>query len=141
VARVADILRCSFGPDNWVRQQAPLAVGKFTTPTLELSVVAGNRQSYTAHPTTALLAVEIGDFLLNDDREIRACLYAELGIPEYWIVNLVDGQLEVYRQPIEEGGGRYRFRYASRQIIPAGGSVTPMSSPGHVINTDDLLGR
>ena len=48
-------------------------------------------------PTDVLLLIEVGDASLDDDREVKRPLYAEAGIAEYWIVNLVDGCLEVHR--------------------------------------------
>ena len=53
----------------------------------------------TAHPTTALLAVEVADSSLAQDRLTKTRLYAAAGIPEVWIINLRDNCVEVYRDP------------------------------------------
>jgi Uma2 family endonuclease len=45
------------------------------------------------------LAVEVADFSLGRDRSIKARIYAAAGVPRYWIINLVDDQIEVYTQP------------------------------------------
>jgi Uma2 family endonuclease len=61
-------------------------------------------------PVDIILVVEVADSTIRFDREIKAPLYAAAGISEYWIVNLLDNCLEIYRQP--EGG-----IYASIEII------------------------
>ena len=59
-----------------------------------------------ARPGDVLLLIEISNSTLEFDREVKGLLYAEAGIPEYWIVNLVDHCLEVYRRPTPRG---YKF--------------------------------
>lgn len=68
-----------------------------------------------AHPAAEdiLLIVEVADSTLEFDRTIKRDLYAEAGIPEYWIVNLPDRCLEVFRSPL---GGAYQ----QKQLIHAG---------------------
>jgi Uma2 family endonuclease len=50
-----------------------------------------------------LLVVEVSDSTLENDRTLKLEIYAEAGIPEYWIVNLVDNCLEVHRHPSPSG--------------------------------------
>jgi len=59
-------------------------------------------------------------------------MYAEAGVPEYWIVNLVDGVLEVYREP---HGAAYRdTRHAGPDEL-----VTPVAAPGGAVGVSDLF--
>ena len=55
-------------------------------------------------PAGRAAVIEVADTSLDDDRAIKLPLYAENGIGECWIVNLLDRVVEVYRQP---GNGRY----------------------------------
>ncbi len=87
-----------------VRPQCPLAVSDDSEPEPDLAVIAPGDYA-EQHPITAYLVVEVADTSLGRDREIKAALYAEAGIPEYWVVNLVEKVVEVYRDP---GEGRYR---------------------------------
>jgi Uma2 family endonuclease len=57
-------------------------------------------------PSEAFLIVEVAQSSLADDRGWKATLYASCGVPEYWIVNLVDDLIEVYREPGAEGYAR-----------------------------------
>ena len=46
-----------------------------------------------------LLVIEVADSTLDKDHEVKGPMYAEAGIPEYWIVNLIDERVEVYTTP------------------------------------------
>jgi Uma2 family endonuclease len=74
-----------------VRPQLPLAVGDDSEPEPDIAVVQGAWQDYShSHPFTAVLVVEVADSSLLHDRKRKTRLYAQAGIPEYWIDNLVD---------------------------------------------------
>ncbi len=77
-----------------VRVQLPLAVSELSEPEPDLAVVpAGDYDR--AHPHTGLLVVEVADSSLATDRR-KARAYAMAGVPEYWIVNLVEAVIEVH---------------------------------------------
>lgn len=65
---------------------------------------ADDYQTATPCPSDILLLIEVADASLDDDRAIKVPLYAENGIAECWIVNLLDSVVEVYRHL---GNGRY----------------------------------
>lgn len=94
---VAEALRRAF-PQHYLRIQAPLALGDLSAPEPDLAVVPGHPRDYRdGHPTRALLVVEVADSSLLHDRQRKVPLYAEAGIAETWILNLVQGTLEVFR--------------------------------------------
>ncbi|MGA2499510.1 MAG: Uma2 family endonuclease [Tepidisphaeraceae bacterium] len=103
IARAARLLEGIFGPAHWIRTQAPLDISDESVPEPDVAVTEHPIEHYSSHPTTALLVVEVSDSSLRLDRE-KAELYAAAGIQEYWIVNLVDRQLEVYRHPSPAAG-------------------------------------
>jgi len=83
-----------------VRSQVPLALGEHSEPEPDVMVVEGPPDAYTdTHPSAAVLVVEVADSSLAKDRAQKRLLYARHGIPEYWLVNLIDQHLEVYRDP------------------------------------------
>jgi Uma2 family endonuclease len=81
-----------------------------------------------------LLIIEVADSSLEDDRAVKAPLYAESGIPDYWIVNLVDRVIEVFRQP-RDG------RYAEPQRLGLDDALDIMTLPGASLPVADLMGR
>src|SRR5262245_12911210 len=88
-------------PSGWtVRLQAPVSLDEESEPEPDLVVVPGRPADYRrAHPTHPVLAIEVAESSLAFDREQKGSLYARAAIEEYWIVNLVDRVLEVYREP------------------------------------------
>ncbi|MEM8777452.1 MAG: Uma2 family endonuclease, partial [Cyanobacteria bacterium P01_G01_bin.49] len=70
----------------------------------------------SSHPQVSdiLLLIEIADSTLKFDREVKLPLYAEAGIIDFWLFNLIDQQLETYTQPYQTLNGSYNYR--SQQI-------------------------
>ena len=135
-----DALRAAVGPGFVVRAQLPLALGEYSEPEPDVAVVAGSPRDFAdAHPTTALLVVEVADTTLSFDRETKASLYAAVGIPEYWLLNLVQRQLEMYRQPGPMPDSPYGFGYRTRTVALPGEEVTVPGPPGARLAVADLL--
>ncbi|MDQ7040199.1 MAG: Uma2 family endonuclease [Rhodothermus sp.] len=123
VLKVAQALHVVFGAGYVVRTQGPLALDPYSEPEPDVAVVAGTLDDYAeAHPSTAVLVVEVADASLHFDRTRKAALYARAGIPDYWIVNLIDRVLEVYRQPQNE-------TYRSHQVLSPHDRLTPLAQP------------
>jgi Uma2 family endonuclease len=135
--RVAEVLRWALQGGVWVRTQAPLDLGLVIEPEPDVSVVKGCREDYTAHPTTALLVVEVSETTLAYDREDKASLFAKGKIDDYWVVNLIDCQLEVYRTPAPDASRAHG--YGDVTILRRGDSVSLLAFPGIAIQVDDLL--
>ena len=139
VELVAEALRLAFGHGWRIRVQLPLALGPESAPEPDVSVVGGTpRDTPSGHPTTAVLVVEIADSSLPLDRGPKARVYARAGIGDYWIVNLLDRVLEVYREPSGRGP-RGRARYAAVERLGADASLAPLAAPGATISVADLL--
>src|SRR5262245_45310181 len=101
---VSSALRQAFGAGWTVRTQAPIALDNVSEPEPDIAAFAGGPRDYRdAHPAHPVLAVEIAESSLRLDRGLKHRLYARAGLSEYWIVNLVDGVLEVYRGPVRRG--------------------------------------
>lgn len=107
-----------------VRGQEPITLPPNSEPEPDL-VIARNRSDryLSGHPNPAdiLLVVEVADSTLKYDQDVKLLLYAESGISDYWIFNLVASCLEVYHQPYQDLQGN--FGYASKQIFLPNASV------------------
>ena len=138
VHAVAEALRTAFGRGWHVRIGAPLALGDFSEPEPDVSVVRGSFRDYRdAHPTSAALVVEVAQTSLRLDRRTKASIYAAGGIADYWIVNLVAGVLEIHREPVATT--RQRWEYRSVTAFGPDARVTPLGAPEAVIRVSDLL--
>jgi Uma2 family endonuclease len=138
VARVGRALERILGAGFWVRMQFPLNLGT-TDPEPDVSVVAGRLEDYSDHPTTAALIVEVSDSSLAYDRSRKASLYARAGIQDYWIVNLVNNQVEVRRDPQSDPSQPYGHGYASLTVLVPPAVVTPLAAPQVSLAVADLL--
>jgi Uma2 family endonuclease len=135
-----DVIRAAFGAGFYVRTQGALDLGTRSQPEPDIAVYPGAPNDYRDHhPTTALLVVEVSDSTLAYDRGRKAAVYARAGIADYWIVNLIDRQIEVYRKPIAAAAHPRRFVYEDVTVVPATGVISPLAAPTAVIRISELL--
>jgi Uma2 family endonuclease len=139
VDRAGEVLKQLLGGGVWVRTQLPLNLGAASDPEPDVSVVVGRRGDYTDHPTATLLVVEVSDTTLDYDRGRKASLYAQAGVADYWIVNLVDRQVEVYRQPGPDATQFYGHGFGSQSTYGPGDTIAPLAFPQIGIPVADLL--
>ena len=133
VLNVQEALRSVMPQGCHMRSQLPMVLGQLSEPEPDLAVVLGSRKDYRdAHPTTALLVVEISDSSAVRDRELKAAVYAGAGIPEYWILYRATPRLEIFRNP---QGGTYR----EHRVLQQSDSVSPFAAPSTSIRVADLL--
>src|SRR4029077_12769197 len=122
-------LRAVFASGNAIRAQMPLALGDDSEPEPDIAVVPGSFKDYAyAHPTTAVLVVEVADSSITHDKRRKIPLYARAGIPESWLLNLQKKAREVSRDPMD---GRL---YRSRTLLRLGDTVSPLARPEAVLS-------
>lgn len=139
ITAVQRVLARAFGDDHVIRPQLPVALDDTSEPEPDLVVVPGGPWDYLhGHPATPLLLVEIAETSLAPDRH-KGGLYARAGIADYWIINLVDAVLEVYREPGPAPTARFGWEYGSVQILPRDASVSPLAAPDARVAVADLL--
>jgi Uma2 family endonuclease len=119
-------------PDTvWVRIQHPFAATDDSAPQPDVALVPDGDYG-KAHPSRAYLVIEVAASSLRFDRTVKAGVYAEAGVPDYWVVNLVDGQIEVHREPTPRG---YRVVTTYRR----GERVALLAFPDVTIAVDDVV--
>jgi hypothetical protein len=114
-----------------VRIQMPIAASDESEPEPDLAVTPLSSDT-SDHPTRPLLVIEVAQSSLGKDRGVKARLYAECGVPEYWIVNLVDRAIEVHADP---AGSRYR----SCRVYRSGESAQPEAIPEIEVAVDAVI--
>jgi Uma2 family endonuclease len=135
VGRTARLLAEAFGPGHHTRQQLPVILNDRSEPEPDVVVVPGTEFDYlSSHPTPSdlRLVVEVSDTTLRFDRGRKRAAYARAGILEYWILNLPERQLEVYRDP---SGSRYR----SVTVYGEQAAATPLAAPHVSVCAADFL--
>lgn len=130
VQYASDALREAFGAGFVIRVQMPIGIGDDSEPEPDVAVVRGTASDYlAAHPTTAVLIVEVADTTLRFDRTTKARLYASAGIPEYWIVDLDERILEVRRNPAPSPGAASLHEYSTLTRHGLDDTISPLAAP------------
>jgi Uma2 family endonuclease len=140
VVLVSEALQQVLPKNLHLRTQLPLALSDYDEPFPNLAVVSGSPRDYLSqHPTSALLVVEVSEASLKTDREVKGSLYASAGIPEYWILNLRERVLEVYREPAADARAVYGAAYRQQRIYTTGEPVSPLCAPDATLAVEQLL--
>jgi len=128
-------------PSGWiVRNQQPVSLDDESEPEPDLVVVPGRPADYRhAHPERPALAVEVAHSSLYFDRQHKGSLYARAGIEDYWIVNLVDRVLEIYREPVPDPAAIYGWRFRSVTTWAPPAVAIPLAFATSRIAVADLL--
>ena len=135
VARLIHALTPILHGQAIVNAQNPVQLGDLSEPEPDFLLLRPDPDFYTTrHPKAAdvLLLVEVSDTTLRFDREQKRRLYAKHAIPEYWIVNLIDHCLEVYRQPQHDD-------YLSKTLLTEADSLTLAALPEVRVAVADIL--
>jgi Uma2 family endonuclease len=127
----AQVCRRVFGEQHWVREQMPLNATEASDPEPDVLVSELPMASYKDHPVSAILVIEVSDTTLRLDRR-KAAVYAEASVKEYWILNLNDRQLEVYRSPNPASRS-----YRDHRIIKENETVSPLTKPQAIISVKE----
>jgi Uma2 family endonuclease len=104
--RIAQCLRKAIAERAELREGQPLAASDISEPQPDVMVVP-NDDYWRKHPDRALLVVEVSRSSLKIDKGPKALLYGLAEVDEYWIVNHVEGVVEVYR---DRHNGEWRQR-------------------------------
>jgi Uma2 family endonuclease len=140
VMHVQTVLRTAFGSDYHVRVQMPFALDDMSEPEPDLAVVVGAELDYFhGHPEAAALLVEVANTTLSFARRRKGSLYARARVADYWIVNLADRQLEIYREPVVDSSAHYGWSYARSQLLRGPDVVSPLAAPQTEIAAGELL--
>jgi Uma2 family endonuclease len=140
IRKVGRSLERAFGPGWEIRTQGPMGLGEESEPEPDVAVVPGEPEDYgSAHPSGAALIVEVSESSLVFDRNHKGSVYARAGIPDYWIVNLVEGVLEVYRDPAPDAAAPFGARYGRREVLDFSGQVSPLAAPHASIHVRGLF--
>jgi Uma2 family endonuclease len=136
-----DWLRTVFAaPNHHVRCQMSFDVGEDTDPGPDLAVVVGSRKDYlTGAPRAAVLIVEVADSSLFYDTTTKAEKYATAQVPDYWVIDLENRQLIVFRDPAPLPASLGANAYRQRNTYGPDAIVAPLAAPDSSVKVADLL--
>ncbi|MGC8711422.1 MAG: Uma2 family endonuclease [Leptodesmis sp.] len=122
---LAELLRDRLNTRALIRTQAPIQLDDYSEPEPDLVVVRGAVLDYLdhhPHPSEIYWVVEVADSSLRTDCEVKDKIYALSGIAEYWVLDVTNRQLHVFRDPASTG-------YGSHVILTEAASITPLAFP------------
>jgi Uma2 family endonuclease len=122
---LANALQDQLGNTVLIRTQDPIRLDDFSEPEPDLAIVEGSALDYaTQHPRAdqVYLVVEVSDSTLKQDCEVKDKLYAQVGITDYWVLDLKNRQLHIFRNPTPIG-------YTSHLILAEPNQVSPLAFP------------
>lgn len=133
VRKVNRLMNQLFSANHIVDVQMPLNIGENSEAVPDVAVLEGQIDDFREeHPKNAVLIVEVADTTLRQDRTKKVRLYAQCGITEYWVVNIPERCVEVFRNP----SGK---KYTEIFIFDETAFVSPLARPDAQIAVIDLL--
>jgi Uma2 family endonuclease len=133
--RTASVLRDLLGNQAAIYTQDPIALDDNSEPEPDIAAVRIDPFDYATHhptPSEVYLIIEVADSSLTFDREIKAKIYARSGIADYWVLNVNERQLHVFREPAVDG-------YQSEVILAETASISPIEFPAFNIAIEAML--
>ncbi|NER22447.1 MAG: Uma2 family endonuclease [Symploca sp. SIO1C2] len=119
----------------FVSTQDPIQLDNFSEPEPDLAIVQGTVLDYTEdhpRPEQVYLVVEVADSTLKQDCEIKDKLYAQAGITEYWVLDLKNRQLHIFRNPTPTG-------YTNHLILSEPNQASPLAFPSCTLTLTSIL--
>ncbi|MDY6785457.1 MAG: Uma2 family endonuclease [Cyanobacteriota bacterium] len=136
VNRLTHMFTLALGRRAIISVQNPIQLSSLSEPEPDVAIVKARPDFYAnAHPKPedVLLLIEVADTSVGIDRTVKLPLYAEAGIVEVWLIDLVAEQVGVYRQPTPQG-------YEAVEQVGAGHTVSPSTLPDFEVEVDEVLG-
>jgi|SRR5579872_3058473 len=135
-----EFLRAAFPSGHHVRNQHGFDIGTHNDPGPDLAVVTGSIRDYAnTTPTTAVMIIEVADSSLFIDTTTKAELYATAGVADYWVIDLENLKLHVFRDPVALPAGLGATAYRTHLTLNPKDSIAPLAAPNASIQVSDLL--
>jgi Uma2 family endonuclease len=142
VGLVSDALALAFATGHFIDVQQPFSVPggvPGSEPQPDVAVIPGARRDYTDHPTVAALLVEVADTTLAKDTTTKAELYATADVADYWVLDIDNRQLHVFRDPQPLPATLGATAYQTHLVLGPVDRVSPLAAPSASILVSDLL--
>src|SRR3954451_5691976 len=112
VSRTTRELMTVFPEPYFVKIQSTFRLSHFSAPEPDIMVLPEMKDSGRDLHDTPLLVVEVSETTLRYDRGAKASMYASRGVTDYWVINLIDHQVEIYRNPIGDSTAPFGWKFS-----------------------------
>lgn len=140
ITKVASLLLQAFPPPSqWVVVQGTLVLSKRSAPDPDFHVFDAPVGTSDDKLPLPFVVIEISDTTYRKDSGPKLRAYAARGVRDYWIVNIPQQRLEVYRGPENTIGKKSGWRYAHTEFLSRGKQVSPLARPDLSFAVDAFL--
>jgi Uma2 family endonuclease len=136
VNRLTSLFTSRLGSSIVLSVQNPSSIDDMSEPVPDVTLLKPRADFYTeSHPgpSDVLLMIEVSNTSVRFDTKVKAPLYAEAGIREYWILNIPKNVLEVRSEPVNGV-------YTRHEILKHGQTVSPRAFPEVTFKVEEILG-
>ncbi|MBW4507850.1 MAG: Uma2 family endonuclease [Scytonematopsis contorta HA4267-MV1] len=135
VGRTDRLLQSLLSNTAWVSIQDPITLNNRSEPEPDIAVVQIDPLDYADHhptPNEVYLIIEVADSSLKFDCETKCKAYAQAGIFDYWVLDVLNRELYVFREPNKDG-------YQSKVILREDKTISPLQFPNIQIQVLEML--
>ena len=135
VGRTDRLLQKCLGNQAWISIQDPVTLNQHSEPEPDIAIVKIDPLDYADHhptPGEVYLIIEVADSSLKFDCETKGKVYAQEKIADYWVLDVLNRQLYVFREPSEEG-------YQTKAILDENSTISPLQFPDLQISILSML--
>jgi Uma2 family endonuclease len=132
---LANALPDRVGSTALIRTQDPIQLDDFSEPEPDLAIVQGTVLDYAERhprPSDIYLVVEVADSTLKHDCETKDKIYAQAGITDYWVLDVKNRRLHIFRVPTPTG-------YTSHLILSEPNQAEPLAFPSILFSLTSIL--
>jgi Uma2 family endonuclease len=135
VDRLTRLFSERVGRQAIVRVQNPVRLSDYSEPQPDIALLKPRVDFYSSEhpkPEDVLLLVEVCETSADFDRRAKLPLYAQAGIPEVWLIDLAQEQIEVYRAPVAQG-------YSKTQTLARGQPLRAQLVPLLELKVEEIV--
>ena len=126
-------------PEYWLVIQGTLRLDEHNAPEPDFFIAPWPVDQGSDSIIRPLLVIEVSDTSLLYDQIVKGSLYASHAIADYWLVNINDRQVEVYREPTRDESRQYGWRYGRVDVVRPPALVSPLFKSPLSIESAALL--
>lgn len=139
VTKITRLLLSAFGPSDWVVIQGTLVLPPHGAPDPDFHVLDVPEGTPDDRLPLPILVIEVCDTTYLRDSGPKLRMYARAGIEDYWIVNIPERRVEVYRRPEQTTAQRSRWGYGEIRMHNGGDQVPLLKRPSIALPVDGML--
>jgi Uma2 family endonuclease len=128
-----------FPEPYYVKSQSTCRLSGWSAPEPDIMLLPEMKDQGRSPHDLPLVVIEVAETTLRYDRVRKGSLYASRGIQDYWIINLPDDQVEIYRSPVKDAQSSFGWKYDQMQPLKRGDRAELLAAPGKVIEVTRML--